>query len=412
MLTGKAAFTDYRTQKPGVLRKITKEDLPAPYATPSVDHGADAISRPRDAWPQCPPGFRVDLYASGLAGPRLIRTAPNGDVFVAESRSGRIRVLRGTGPDGKAQQNSVFATGLNMPFGIAFYPPGSNPNYLCVANTDSVVRFPYFNGDLKARGAPHVVIPNLPGGGFLRGGGHWTRDLAFSEDGKRLFVSVGSYSNDDDPDTHSNEFHRADILTSSPDGSGLRVFAHGIRNAVGIAIQPGTGELWASVNERDGLGDDLVPDYITHVQEGGFYGWPWYYIGGNRDPRHAGKHPELQNKAIVPDVLVQPHNASLEMTFYTAAQFPEEYRGDIFASEHGSWNRNVRTGYEVIRVPLNNGKAGGEYADFLTGFVTRDGRVWGRPVGVAVASDGTLLVSDDLSNSIWRVSYEGDRRGR
>jgi len=250
-----------------------------------------------------------------------------------------------------------------------------------------------------------MVIRELPGGGRLRGGGHWTRDIAFSLDGKKLFVSVGSRSNVDDTDNNPAEFHRADILEANPDGTGLRVYAWGIRNAVGIAIHPQTGVLWASVNERDELGDNLPPDYVTHVEEGGFYGWPWYYIGGNQDPRHKGKHPELKDKVIVPDVLVQPHNASLEMVFYQGNQFPPHYQGDIFAAQHGSWNRAVRTGYEVIRVRMKNGRATGEYEDFLTGFVAPNGNVWGRPVGVAVAKDGSLFVSDDGSNTIWRVSY-------
>lgn len=399
-------FSDYREQKPGVMHKITSADLPKPYATPGVDNGPHLIARPENAWPQAPSGFKVDLYASGLKNPRLIRTAPNGDVFLAESEPGIIMVLRGT-KDGKVETTSEFATGLTKPFGIALYPPGPNPQYVYIANTGSVVRFPYSNGDLKARGKAQTIVPDLPGGGLLRGGGHWTRDIAFSRDGKKMFVSVGSHSNVDDPDTHKAEFHRADILEFNPDGSGLRVYASGIRNPVGIAINPQTGELWCSVNERDMLGDNLVPDYITHVQDGGFYGWPWYYIGGHQDPRLAGKHPELKDKVIVPDVLLQPHDASLEMTFYEGRQFPEAYRGNIFASEHGSWNKAARAGYEVIRVPLTNGHASGEYEDFLTGFVTAEGEVWGRPVGVAVASDGSLLVSDDGSKSIWRVSYVG-----
>src|SRR5205823_4105350 len=210
---------------------------------------------------------------------------------------------------------------LTLPFGIAFYPPGPEPKYVYVANTDSVVRFPYQNGDLKARGPAEKIVSSLPGFGRLRGGGHWTRDLAFSLDGKKMFVSVGSRSNVDDTDNNPAEYHRADILEANPDGSDLRVYARGIRNPVGIAIEPRTGVLWASMNERDLLGDNLPPDYITHVQEGGFYGWPWYYIGAHQDPRHKGKHPELKDKVIVPDVLVQAHNASLEMTFYEADQF-------------------------------------------------------------------------------------------
>jgi glucose/arabinose dehydrogenase len=405
--TGKAAFTDYHQEHPGAVRKITVADLPQPYATEAVDNGPHLVPRPADAWPQALPGFSVTEYASGLTNPRLVRAAPNGDLFVVESEPGRIRVLRGVDAHGHVEKMEVYATGLAQPFGLAFYPLGLNPAYLYVANTDSVVRFPYHNGDLQAAGKPEIVVAQIPGGGRLRGGGHWTRDLAFSNDGAKLFISVGSHSNVDDADNNPAEYHRADILVAKPDGSGLEVYAWGIRNAVGIAVHPRTGELWASVNERDNLGDNLVPDYITHIEPGGFYGWPWFYMGGHWDPRHQGKHPELQSRVLTPDVLLQPHNASLEMTFYEGTEFPAEYRGDIFASEHGSWNKAVRTGYEVIRVPLVNGHAGGEYEDFLTGFVTPEGDVWGRPVGVAVAKDGSLIVTDDGSNRVWRVAYGG-----
>jgi glucose/arabinose dehydrogenase len=404
---GQAAFTDYRHQHPGAVRKITVADLPRPYATEAVDNGAHLVSRPADAWPQALPGFTVTEYASGLMNPRLVRTAPNGDLFVVESDPGRIRVLRGVDGHGHAEKMEVYATGLTQPFGVAFYPLGPNPAYLYVANTNSVVRFPYHNGDMKAAGKPETVVAKIPGGGRLRGGGHWTRDLAFSNDGARLFISVGSHSNVDDSDNNPEEYHRADILVAKPDGSGLAVYAWGIRNAVGLAVHPQTGELWASVNERDNLGDNLVPDYITHIEAGGFYGWPWFYMGGNWDPRHQGKHPELNSKVLTPDVLLQPHNASLEMTFYQGTAFPSEFRGDIFAAEHGSWNKAVRTGYEVIRVPLEKGHATGEYEDFLTGFVLPSGDVWGRPVGVAVAQDGSLIVTDDGSNTVWRVAYAG-----
>lgn len=294
-----------------------------------------------------------------------------------------------------------------MPFGIAFYPPGPNPQWVYIGNTDSVVRFPYHAGDLKASEPQQVIVAELPGGGLLQGGGHWTRDIAFSRDGKKMYVSVGSRSNNDDTDNNPRELNRADVLEYNPDGSGFRVYAYGIRNAVGIAVQPETGKLWGSVNERDELGDNLPPDYITHIEDGGFYGWPWFYMGGNWDPKHKGKHPELKSKVIIPDVLLQPHFASLEMLFYEGKQFPAEYRGDIFAAEHGSWNRNKRSGYEVIRVPVKNGRATGEYEDFVTGFVTADGHVWGRPVGVAIGTDGSLFISDDGSKSIWRVSYVG-----
>jgi len=396
-------FTDFRYEKPGTIHKIRVKDLPAPYTTKSAENGAELVARPNDVWPVAPAGFKVDLYAAGLENPRLLRTAPNGDVFLAESDPGRIRVFRGITTDGKAEETSIFTTGLKRPYGLAFYPPGPDPQWLYVGNTNEVVRFAYRKGDLKASGAPEHVA-DLPSGS-----GHWTRALEFSQDGKKLFVADGSGSNIDDPDTHPSEKDRADILVCNPENCTPQVYAYGIRNAGGgIAVSPRTGELWCSVNERDGLGDNLVPDYITHVQEGGFYGWPWWYMGGHQDPRHKGKHPELKDKAIVPDVLLQPHNASLEFAFYQGDQFPDEYKGDIFASEHGSWNKSVRVGYEVIRVPLHQtAEASGEYEDFLTGFVLPDGNVWGRPVGLAVAADGSLLVSDDGSNSIWRVSYAG-----
>jgi len=332
----------------------------------------------------------------------LIRTAPNGDFFVADSHTGDVRVFRGITADGKPEQSEIFVTGLNRPFGINFYPPGPNPQWIYVGNTDSVARFPYQNGDLKARG-PAEHIADLP-----NGNGHWTRDIQFTPDGNKMFVAVGSASNIDDPDTTPAEKNRADVLEFNPDGSEMRVYAYGIRNCVGMAINSTTGELWCSVNERDALGDNLVPDYITHVQEGGFYGWPWWYMGAHQDPRHAGKHPELKDKVITPDVILHPHNASLEMTFYEGKQFPAEYQGDIFAAEHGSWNRSIRVGYELIRVPLHQtGHASGEYEDFMTGFALDNGHVWGRPVGVTVASDGSLLVTDDGSKSIWRISYTG-----
>ncbi len=396
-----APFTDFRSERPGATRKITAADLPAPYATDSARNAPTLVARPRDVWPKAPAGFKVALYAEALTQPRVIRVAPDGDVFVAESSAGRLRVFRGMTADGKPRSSAIFATGLNRPYGIAFYPTDADPRWIYVGNTDAVVRLPYRNGDLKARGPVEHLI-DLP-----HGGGHWTRDLRFSRDGKTLFVAVGSASNVDDPDTMPAETHRANILAMNPDGSKLRVYASGIRNPSGLAIEPQTGELWCTVNERDGLGDNLVPDYVTSVREGGFYGWPWWYIGPHQDPRHAGKHPELQDHALVPDVLLQPHNASLQITFYEGRTFPKEYVGDIFAAEHGSWNKSVRTGYEVIRIPRHQTqRAGGEYQDFLTGFVLPSGQAWGRPVGVAVAPDGSLLVTDDGSNSIWRVSAE------
>jgi glucose/arabinose dehydrogenase len=402
VLTGHDALGDWTTDAPGIRRRITIEDLAKPFETPSANNFPRTARRPEGAMPRAPKGFQVSEFATGLQNPRKIVTAPNGDLFIAESMPNRIKVLRDADGDGKAEVSEVFATRLSRPFGIAFYPAGPNPTHIYIGNTDSVVRFAYHNGDTKATGPAEMLVKDIPSGREqVGGGGHWTRDLEFSKDGKTLFVSVGSRSNVDDDE---RETRRADILAFDPDGKNERVYAWGIRNPVGLAIHPETGQVWTSVNERDLLGDHLVPDYVTHVEEGGFYGWPWYYIGGNQDPRHQGKHPELKDKVIVPDVLLQSHSASLAMAFYTGDSFPKEYKLDAFASEHGSWNRARRTGYKVIRIPMKDGKATGEYEDFLVGFVTEEGNVWGRPVGVTVAKDGALLVTDDGSNIVWRVS--------
>ena len=403
---GQSASSEFRQERPGAKYKITVADLPPPYATSAVRNPPKLIPRPQGVLPQAPPGYTVSLYAEGLENPRLTRIAPNGDLFVAESRPGRVKVLRGRAADGRAETIDVFATGLNRPFGIAFYPPGPNPTHLYVGNTNAVIRFPYRVGDLKARG-PQEQVAQLPSGAKTPGGGHWTRDIVFSRDGRKMYVAVGSSSNVDDVADNPLEQDRATILEFDPDGTGRRVYASGIRNPVGLAIHPQTGRLWASVNERDGLGDNLVPDYITGVEEGGFYGWPWFYMGGRQDPRHEGKHPELKAKVKTPDVLLQAHSASLELVFYSGTQFPAEHRDSIFAAQHGSWNKALRTGHKVIRVPLQDGTATGEYEDFLTGFMTASGDVWGRPVDVAVALDGSLIVSDDGSNAIWRVSHSG-----
>jgi glucose/arabinose dehydrogenase len=399
-----AAMGDWTTDAPGVRRLITVDDLAPPFASSSSDNGPRIVARPAGASPKAPAGFEIDLLAEKLNNPRKIITAPNGDLFVAESGPGRLKVLR-QAADGAVATNTIFAEHLRQPFGIAFYPPGPNPQYVYVGNTDSIVRFPYQNGDLTARGTEEMIVPDIPGGGRLRGGGHWTRDVVFSLDGRKMFVSVGSHSNVNDDELEKN---RADVLQYNPDGTGFRIYASGIRNAVGLAIDPKSGELWGSVNERDGLGDDLPPDYITRIQENGFYGWPWYYIGKHQDPRHKGKHPELAEKIIVPDVLLQAHSASLCMTFYTAHQFPPYYSGWAFAAEHGSWNRARRTGYKVVCVPVHDGKPTGEYDDFLTGFVVDSDNVWGRPVGVTVDSQGSLIVADDGVNCVWRVRYTGN----
>ncbi len=425
VLTGRSAIVTSSGVNPGTFRKITVADLPKPFMTESSTLRSQIAPRPAGVMPQAPAGFRVGFFAEGLSEPRVVRVAPNGDIFVAETQAGQVRAFRGISAEGKPREKAVFASGFHEPYGMVFYPPGKNPQWIYVANTDSVVRYAYKSGDLKATGKPETVIASLPSsrprdevawraydaavaaGKPVPDHGHWTRDLALSLDGKRLFVGVGSASNLDDPDDHPGETRRAAILEYTPEGKFVKVYASGIRNPPGIAVDPLSGQLWCSVNERDGMGDDHPPDYISHVEEGGFYGWPWYYLGAHPDPRLKGKHPELKSKVIAPDVLLQPHTASLQMAFYEGTQFPAEYRGDIFASQHGSWNRLVRSGYEVVRVPLKNGKPDGTYEDFLTGFLTPKGDVWGRPVGVATGPDGSLLVSDDGSGSIWRVSYTG-----
>jgi glucose/arabinose dehydrogenase len=406
LLTGKAALGDWTSDAPGVRRKLTVQDLPAPNATESARNQPKLVKRPEGAMPKVPEGFAVTEFASGFQQPRVIVTAPNGDIFLTESKANRVRLLRDADNDGKPEVSEIFAEGLKQPFGIAFYPPGPEPKFIYVANTDSVVRWPYKAGQTKAEGEPEKLI-ELSSGGRLTGGGHWTRDIVFSKDGKKLFTSIGSKSNVSDD---AAELHRARIFESDPEGKHVRVFAHGIRNPVGLAIHPTSGELWTSVNERDELGDDLVPDYVTRVQDGGFYGWPWFYMGPHQDPRHKDKHPELRDKVITPDVIIQSHSASLDMAFYDGKQFPEEYQHDAFSALHGSWNRSRRTGYKVVQMPIENGKATGEYVDFMTGFVTEEGNVWGRPVGITVASDGAMLVTDDGGNCVWRIAYQSGRK--
>jgi glucose/arabinose dehydrogenase len=416
VLQGKDAYGSWQSDKPGTVRLIRPQDLPRPGASPSVANFSRVVARPSGATPLVPPGFKIELLAEGLSDPRILRVAPNGDIFVAETRAGRIRLLRAD--DARIVSDEVFASGLNRPFGIAFFPNGDNPQWLYVANTDSVVRFAYRSGDLKASGKPERVVANL-----AHGSGHSTRDIVFTPDNKRMLVSVGSAGNAGEGMGNppgglqawsraqplgapwGYEAERAAVLAFDTEGKNRKLYATGIRNCVGLAIQPQSGLPWCSTNERDGLGDDLVPDYVTSVQEGAFYGWPWFYIGANEDPRHAGARPDLKDKVTIPDVLLQPHSASLGMTFYEGSQFPPEYRGDAFAAEHGSWNRSKRTGYKVIRIRMKDGKPTGEYEDFVTGFVVNDNDVWGRPVGVAVAKDGALLISEDGNGTVWRVTH-------
>jgi glucose/arabinose dehydrogenase len=432
---GEAAIGSWRDDKPGVRRLLTPQDLPA-IAKPTYGL-AEIVAMPAGAAPQVPDGFSAELVTtSGLHKPRVIRVAPNGDLFVADSMFGSVHVLRI--PSGRAtpEKEAVFASGLKQPFGIAFYPLGPNPQWVYIADSDGVVRFHYTNGDLEATGKPEHLIAGIPTTH------HYARDLVFSPDGSRLFLSVGSGSNialDMFPEPHltmipeprnvdgltqwaktkplgaawDTEELRADVLSFDPDGKNLKIVATGLRNCAGMTVQPATGQLWCVVNERDDLGDNTPFEYATHVVEGAFYGWPWYFIGGHEDPRQAGARADLKDKVTVPDVLMQAHSAPLQMAFYQRDTFPPEYKGSAFATLHGSWNRDQRTGYKVVRLLFDgSGKPTGEYEDFMTGFVVSDTQVWGRPVGVAVANDGSLFVAEDGNGTIWRVTYQGTAPSR
>ncbi|MEP7311117.1 MAG: PQQ-dependent sugar dehydrogenase [Pseudomonadota bacterium] len=417
---------DWKNDKPGRVHKIDVAKLPKPFDTEAARNFPRFVEKPAGASLKVPAGFSVGTFASGLGGPRAMRIAPNGDIFLTETNSGRLSVLRPSADNTTAATTTVFAQGLLQPLGVEFYPAGPNPQWVYVAETNRVVRYAYKVGETKASGVPEVVVAQLS----PVGGGHFTRDIAFSPDGKRMFISVGSQSNvaEDLPKksaaelkdweskhglgaTWGNEENRASVMVfemgSNKPG---KIFATGIRNCVALTMQPKTGDLWCTTNERDLLGDDLVPDYSTRVKEGGFYGWPWYYMGKYEDPRHAGARPDLAGKAIVPDVPFQAHSAAVSLQFYTATSgasaFPAEYVGEGFAVLHGSWNRAFRTGHKVVRVKMKNGVPTGEYEDFMVGFIVDEGNAWGRPVSAVVARDGSLLVSDDGSNLIYRISYK------
>jgi len=403
----------WHDDQPGVAHHIIAETLPAPFATRSASRTPSVIARPAGAEPRLPPGFTAQVYAAGLDQPRTMRIAPNGDVFLAESGASRIRVLRARNGEAKPATVATFASDLNLPFGIAFWPPGPSARFVYVAETNRVVRYPYSDGDLQSRGPAQVIVRSLPDGG------HWTRDIVFSPDGSRLFVSVGSDSNiatdlTGPPPTSlplgaawEDEADRADVLAFTPEGQARQVFATGLRNCSAEAIQPISGALWCVVNERDGLGDNLPPDYATKVDAGRTYGWPWFYIGNHPDPRMHGARADLADKVRLPDVLIQPHSAPLGLTFYDGSRFRAEYRGDAFAALHGSWNRAQRTGYKVVRLRFHDGQPTGVYEDFMTGFIASDQAVWARPVGLAVMRDGSLLISEDGNGTVWRVEYRG-----
>lgn len=375
---------------------IQPTELPAPFASESVRRSSKVVPMPADATINVPKGFKVNIYAQGdFKYPRWMVLAPNGDVFVADSNANSIIVLRDKDKDGVAEERFVFADNLSQPFGMAFHK-----DWFYVASTDSIVRFPYKTGDTKATGAPEKLV-ELTRGGYNQ---HWTRNILFSPDGKQMFVSIGSETN---ADVEKDE-RRAAISVYDPDGKNHRIYAAGLRNPIGLAWNPKTGELWTAVNERDGLGDDLVPDYVTSVKDGAFYGFPYAYIGQNEEPRRKGENPELVKKTIAPDVLLTSHSAALGITFYTGNNFPKEYQGDAFVALHGSWNRQKLTGYKIIRVRFKDGKlVGNQYEDFMTGWLPNEDsqEVWGRPVGLLVNSDGSLLIADDSGKKIWRVSY-------
>jgi len=369
-----------------------KPNLPAPFETKSAGNGPNKDKPPAGFLPKVPSGFQVSVYASDFSNPRFLAVAPNGDIFVGETGAGKIIILRDPQHGGGTPQKEEFAEKLNRPFGIAFHD-----DYVYVGNTGEVVRFRYDKQTSKRTGeAEHIL--DVP-----KGGGHFTRTLAFSQDGTKLYISVGSSSNLD----FEKDARRAAVLVSDPDGKNSRIFASGLRNAVGLAIEPVTGEVWVTVNERDELGDNLPPDYFTSVKDGGFYGWPYSYIGDNVDPRVKPQRPDLVAKAIIPDVLLGPHVAPLQFAFYTGKQFPALYHGGAFIAEHGSWNRSTRNGYQLAFVAFKNGKAAEDPVPFLTGFVPdpKGKDVDGRPVGVAVAPDGSLMVSDDGASVIYRISY-------
>jgi glucose/arabinose dehydrogenase len=371
--------------------------LAAPFHTESARRSSRVVPQPPNATLRVPAGFKVNVFAEGgFRYPRWMALAPNGDVFVADSRANSVIVLRDKNKDGIAEERFVFSDKLAQPFGMAFHK-----DWFYVANTDSVVRFSYKSGQTQAAGEPERVVELTPGGYNQ----HWTRNILFSPDGSKMFVSIGSASNVDveaDP-------RRAAISVYDPDGKNHKIYAGGLRNPIGLAWNPKTGELWTAVNERDGLGDDLVPDYATSVKEGGFYGWPYSYIGQNEDPRRKGENPELVKKAIVPDVLFTSHVAALGIQFYTGKMFPKEYQGDAFVAFHGSWNRAKLSGYTVVRIPFDDkGKLeGNRYENFVAGWLPDENsnEVWGRPVGLLVNSDGSLLIADDGGRKIWRISY-------
>ena len=396
VLAAAATLTVVTAQGPAAPRayRFTVDSL----ATPSEPHPnpSKVLPVPEGATLTLPPGFSSTLFASGgFKRPRMAAEAPNGDVFIVDTGAGSVWVLRDGNTNGRIDEGerSEFATGLKQPFGLAF-----GKGALYVANTDAVVKFPYASGDLKATAAATSVAP-LPNGPA----GHWTRNIAISPDGRSFYVSVGSSHNiDPDPDPL-----RATVLKFNLDGSGREAVVTGVRNAVGLAFDPATRDLWMTVQERDGLGDELVHDYVAKVAPGRFYGWPWAYLGAHEDPRHTGKMPDLVKKTAVPEVLLEPHSSVLGLTFYSGSAFPARYRTGAFAALRGSSNRIKRTGYKIVYLPFAKGQPTGGYEDFATGWMKAEDspEVWGRPTSVIQLRDGSLLVVEDGNGTIWKIAY-------
>ncbi|WP_457447178.1 PQQ-dependent sugar dehydrogenase [Roseateles sp. P5_E4] len=413
----------WSADRPGRIHEWKVADLPKPFATESASNGPRTVPRPEGALPLVPEGFKVSLWARDPDRGRVMVKAPNGDIFISSTTKRLVKVFRSSTGE-TADVVSTFASGMDRPFGLAFWPTGSDPRYLYVAFVNSVVRYPYRNGDLVAGGEPEVVVPKLS----QAVGAHSSRTLVFSADGRTMFLSIGSATNVAEgigktpPEplagwearhglgaAWGEEEGRAVVLAFDADGKNRRTYAAGLRNCVGMYLYPRTGNLLCSVNERDLLGDNLPPDYLTRVKEGAFYGWPWFYIGAHEDPRLAGHRPDLRDKVTAPDLLLTAHAAPLGMVMYEAppaapAAFAKAYDGDLFVAFHGSWNRQTRTGSKVVRVFMKDGVPTGRYQDFVTGFVASDTEVWGRPSSVAVQKDGSLLVDDDVTGEIWRVA--------
>ncbi len=424
VLTGKAAFGGWKDDAPGVTRKLTVNDLEAPFVSKSASNTAQPVAMPEGAMPKVPAGFKIELVAKGIDNPRAIRFAPNGDLFVANSEDGQVLVYRFAGGSPTPVKQSVYIDKLNQPYGIAFYP-ADKPQWVYVAESDGLKRYAYKDGDMEAPKAAgedrgQTILDGIPSEH------HWTRDVVFSADGKTMYFSVGSGSNVGDGTMEKtpsgglrswirshvlgaawgDEDRRADVLAFTPDGKKERTYATGLRNCAGMTLQPATGKLWCVVNERDALGDNIPFEYATEVKPGAFYGWPWFYNGSHPDPRwKQTPRADLKGKVTVGDVLFQAHSAPLNIAFDSSSAWGLDYRGDAFVAMHGSWNRNTRTGYKIVRLDFDaSGKPTGTYEDFVTGFVLNDDDVWGRPVGVAFDTSGNLFFSEDGSGTIWKVS--------